>query len=233
MKRKKILVIEDEVNIIELIRMNLEMHGFNVISSVTGEEGIEKTLNEFPDLILLDLMLPGMDGLEICKRIRMEKATSKIPIIMLTAKSEEMDKVIALELGADDYITKPFGIRELVARIKAVLRRIDEKEEKIVEEVNVIKVYDISINMDKHMVQKNRTPVEFTLKEFNLLKELAQNREKVLSRKYLIEHVLGQDKTTDSRSIDVHITNMRKKLGTSDKTSNYIETVRGIGYKIN
>jgi len=233
MKRKKILVIEDEVNIIELIRMNLEMHGFNVISSVTGEEGIEKTLNEFPDLILLDLMLPGMDGLEICKRIRMEKATSKIPIIMLTAKSEEMDKVIALELGADDYITKPFGIRELVARIKAVLRRIDEKEEKIVEEVNVIKVYDISINMDKHMVQKNRTPVEFTLKEFNLLKELAQNREKVLSRKYLIEHVLGQDKTTDSRSIDVHITNIRKKLGTSDKTSNYIETVRGIGYKIN
>ena len=176
MKRKKILVIEDEVNIIELIRMNLEMHGFNVISSVTGEEGIEKTLNEFPDLILLDLMLPGMDGLEICKRIRMEKATSKIPIIMLTARSEEMDKVIALELGADDYITKPFGIRELVARIKAVLRRIDEKQEKIVEEVNVIKVYDISINMDKHMVQKNGTPVELTLKEFNLLKELAQNR---------------------------------------------------------
>ncbi|MBF8982267.1 response regulator transcription factor [Lutibacter sp. B2] len=233
MKRKKVLVIEDEVNIIELIRMNLENHGFNVISSVTGEEGIEKTLNEFPDIILLDLMLPGMDGLEICKRIRMEKAISKIPIIMLTAKSEEMDKVIALELGADDYITKPFGIRELVARIKAVLRRIDEKEENIVEEVNVIKVYDISINMDKHMVHKNENPVDLTLKEFNLLKELAQNREKVLSRKYLIEHVLGQDKTTDSRSIDVHITNIRKKLGTSDEISNYIETVRGIGYRMN
>ncbi|QXM07063.1 response regulator transcription factor [Crassaminicella indica] len=224
--KRSVLIIEDEINIIELLRINLENYGFDVMTAMTGEEGLEKTLKEFPDIILLDIMLPGMDGFEICKRIRREKTTSKIPIIMLTAKSEEMDKVLALEIGADDYITKPFGIRELVARIKAVLRRIDEKEDTD-ERLNIIRVGDIFIDIDKHIVKKNGIKLELTLKEFNLLKVLAENREKVLSRKYLLDEI--SEGSSDPRSIDVHITNLRKKLGAS---SGYIETIRGIGYKM-
>ncbi|SNX52776.1 response regulator transcription factor [Thermoanaerobacterium sp. RBIITD] len=223
-----ILVIEDEAHILELLRYNLEAQGYNVILTDNGKDGIEKCVENTPDLVLLDLMLPDIDGLDVCKNIKRNEQLKNIPIIMLTAKSEEFDKVLGLELGADDYITKPFSIRELLARIKVVLRR--SKNDKDVDEI--IKFGDILIDTEKHIVYKSGEILDLTLKEFELLKLLSQNIGKVLTRDYLLDKVWGYEYAGETRTVDVHIRHLRKKIEDDDKSPIYIETVRGIGYKL-
>lgn len=229
MARKKVLVVDDEQYIVELIQFNLENSGFNVVASDNGEDAIEMAQEEMPDAIILDLMLPGMDGFEVCKQIRMEEKTRKIPIIMLTAKGEETDKVLGLELGADDYLTKPFSVRELIARIKAVLRRFEEVPQK---QVKTIKIHDIVIDTEKYEVMKLEKRIDLTLKEFELLRILAENRGKVLSRNSLLDEVWGYNYFGETRTVDVHIRHLRKKIEDNDRHHIYIETIRGIGYKM-
>lgn len=223
-----ILVIEDEAHILELLRYNLEAQGYIVVLTDNGKEGLEKCRELSPDLLLLDLMLPDMDGIDICKKMKADEHLKNIPIIMLTAKSEEVDKILGLELGADDYITKPFSIRELLARIKVVLRRSKNDNE----ENEIIKFGDITIDTEKHIVYKGNEILDLTLKEFELLKLLSKNRGKVLTRDYLLDKVWGYEYAGETRTVDVHIRHLRKKIEDDDKLPMYIETVRGIGYKL-
>lgn len=225
----KVLVVDDEVHIVELIKFNLEGNGYSVIEAYDGHNALEIAKKDDIDIVILDLMLPGIDGIEVCRRLRKDPATEKIPIIMLTAKSEETDKVLGLEIGADDYLTKPFSVRELIARMKAVLRRsIDD----IKVESKIIKIDDIQIDIEKHEVTKADTKIELTLKEFELLRILADNRGKVLSRNMLLDEVWGYDYFGETRTVDVHIRHLRKKIEDNDKFPKYIETIRGVGYKI-
>ena len=224
----KILVVDDENHIVELISFNLETNGYEVISAFDGEEAIKKAQTENPALIILDLMLPKVDGIEVCRKIKGNDETSHISIIMLTAKSDETDKIIGLEIGADDYMTKPFSVKELMARVKAVLRRNKSKDSLSTS----IKIGDIVIDDEKHEVIKSDKKIELTLKEFELLKVLAVNRGKVLSRNILLDEVWGYDYFGDTRTVDVHIRHIRKKIEDDDKNPEYIETIRGIGYKI-
>lgn len=226
---KKILVVDDEEHIIELIRFNLETNGYCVIEANDGNEALKKVKEEKPDLVILDLMLPSIDGIEICKILRKDKETEKLPIIMLTAKSEEIDMIIGLEIGADDYITKPFSVRELLARIKAVLRRTQERQER---RENVIKIGDITIDVEKHEVTKKGKKIDLTLKEFELLRILSEKRGNVLTRNYLLDEIWGYDYFGDTRTVDVHIRHLRRKIEDDDKNPQYIQTIRGIGYKI-
>ncbi|MTI49028.1 winged helix-turn-helix domain-containing protein [Sporosalibacterium faouarense] len=225
----KVLVVDDEEHIVELIKFNLEGNGYEVIEAYDGIRAIELAKNEKIDIVILDLMLPGTDGIEVCRTLRKDPSTEKLPIIMLTAKSEETDKVLGLEIGADDYITKPFSVRELIARMKAVLRRSkdDKKEEK-----KIIEIHDIIIDVEKHEVTRNNEKVELTLKEFELLRILAENRGKVLSRNMLLDEVWGYDYFGETRTVDVHIRHLRKKIEENDKAPKYIETIRGVGYKM-
>jgi two-component system alkaline phosphatase synthesis response regulator PhoP len=230
---QRVLVVEDETNIQELLKYNLEKNGYNVIVADNGVDGLEEALANVPDIILLDLMLPGLDGLEVCKRLRMEKRTKKVPILMLTAKSEELDKVLGLELGADDYITKPFSIKELIARIRAALRRMDEgrsdeppKEEK----VKILKVKDIEIDCEKYEVRKNGEKVALTLKEFELLKMLVESKGKVLTRDFLLDKIWGYDYAGETRTVDVHIRHLRQKMNDDEGSEQLIQTIRGVGY---
>lgn len=229
----KILVVDDEEHITELLRFNLEANGYTVIEAADGQTGIDLAKSEKPDLILLDLMLPVIDGVEVCRRLRLDEETEHLPIIMLTAKSDEIDKIIGLEMGADDYMTKPFSVRELLARIKAVLRRQRDAggahEE---EESGVITIGDITINEDKHEVRKRDEILDLTLKEFRLLSLLARNKGKVLSRNFLLDEIWGYDYFGEIRTVDVHIRHLRKKIEDDDKNPEYIETIRGVGYKI-
>ncbi|MCR4430072.1 MAG: response regulator transcription factor [Tepidanaerobacteraceae bacterium] len=229
MAKEKILVVDDEPHIVELVRFNLEAGGFKVFEAVDGQKAIELAQSEKPDLILLDLMLPGIDGLEVCRILRQQKPTQDIPIIMLTAKSEEIDKVLGLEMGADDYITKPFSPRELTARVKAVLRRSSSSEKN----ENSIKIGNLFMDIEKHEVLVAGEKQEFTPKEFDLLKLLASNPGKVFSREYLLENIWGYDYLGDTRTVDVHIRHLRQKIERDSEKPVYIETVRGIGYKFN
>lgn len=224
----KILVVDDENHIVELIKFNLEANGYEVISAFNGEEAIEKVSDEKPDLVILDLMLPKIDGIEVCRKVKGNNDTSHISIIMLTAKSDETDKIVGLEIGADDYMTKPFSVKELMARVKAVLRRNNSNDDLN----NTIKIGDIVIDDEKHEVIKAGKKVELTLKEFELLKVLALSRGKVLSRNILLDEVWGYDYFGDTRTVDVHIRHIRKKIENDDKNPEYIETIRGIGYKM-
>lgn len=234
MSKKKILVVDDEENIVELIRMNLESSGYEVIDAYTGMEAITKTNSLIPDLILLDLMLPDIDGLQLCQMLRLNEQTKDIPIIMITAKSEESDKVKGLYMGADDYITKPFGIRELEARVKTVLRRADKTDiikDSTFTNIHILKFRDLIMDSDKYEVKIDNKEIDLTLTEFKILKLLLENNDRVTTRESILDEI-GTDKTkNDSRSIDVHIRNIRKKLE-EDITSEYIETIRGIGYKL-
>lgn len=228
----KILVVDDENHIVELIKFNLEANGYEVISAFNGKEAIEKVSDEKPDLVILDLMLPKIDGIEVCRKVKGNNDTSDISIIMLTAKSDETDKIVGLEIGADDYMTKPFSVKELMARVKAVLRR-NNSSDKVNEPLNnAIKIGDIVIDDEKHEVIKSDKKLELTLKEFELLKVLAINRGKVLSRNILLDEVWGYDYFGDTRTVDVHIRHIRKKIEDDDKNPEYIETIRGIGYKM-
>lgn len=228
MQRKKIFVVDDEEHIIELIKFNLEKNGYDVLTSDNGEDCIALLEENSVDLLVLDLMLPGMDGIEVCKEIRKKDRFNKLPIIMLTAKGEETDRILGLELGADDYITKPFSVRELVARIKAILRRTEGKSS---EKSIILQLKGITLDTEKHEVTVDGNIIELTLKEFELLKILIENRGKVLSRNLLLDEVWGFDYFGETRTVDVHIRNLRKKIG-DDDFGEYIETIRGVGYKI-
>lgn len=226
---KKILIIEDEPNIRELVRYNLKANGYECIEAEDGYMGVSMVHKEKPDLILLDIMLPRKNGYDICKELREEG--NKTPIIMLTAKTEEIDKVLGLELGADDYISKPFGIRELMARIKAVLRRYDNTHETLHPDEHVLRIDDLEINIERHQVTVGERLVALTLKEFELLAYLAENRGRVLTRDQLLDKVWGIEYVGETRTVDVHIRHLRKKLE-QDEEEAYIQTIRGKGYKI-
>lgn len=230
MPKELIFAVEDEVHIQQLIKYNLESNGYKVLCFDSGESLLEEVKSSAPDLFLLDLMLPGMDGLEVCRQLRANPRTKSIPVIMLTAKSEEFDKVLGLELGADDYLTKPFSVRELVARVKAILRRVANTTPV---EAEIIRHGEITIDQVRHEVYKNGRLVEMPLKEFELLKILLLNKGKVLSRELLLDKVWGFDYFGETRTVDVHIRYIRQKIEDDDSNPIYIETIRGIGYRFN
>lgn len=223
---KRILVVDDEKSIADIIKFNLEKEGYSVDLAFDGEEAITKVSNIKPSLIILDVMLPKKDGFQVLKEIRKEY---KIPVLMLTAKEEEVDKVLGLELGADDYITKPFSMRELIARVKANLRRVEYVNGEQTEE-DYLEVGDLSINFNKYEVRKNGQVVELTLREFELLKFLASNMEQVFTREQLLEEVWGYEYYGDIRTVDVTIRRLREKIEDNNGQYKYIMTKRGVGY---
>lgn len=223
---EKILVVEDEKNIRELIAFNLENAGYEVDTAADGREALDK-LSEEIDLVVLDLMLPEIDGMEVCRRMRGSESLRQTPIIMLTAKGEEVERILGLEMGADDYMTKPFSPRELVARIKAIFRRIKEfkaDSEKIKDEV--IEAGKLKLDIPRHEVVYGEEKIVLTPKEFELLRYLVINQGRVLSRDLLLEKIWGYEYAGDTRTVDVHVRRLRKKIN-----SDYITTVRGVGYK--
>ncbi len=227
MARAKILVVEDEVDILEVIEYNLSREGFRVLSSRDGDAGLRIARSDAPDLVLLDLMLPGLDGLEVCRRLKADTITCDIPIIMVTAKGEESDIVLGLGIGADDYMTKPFGPKELVARVKAVIRRRplvrkDGADERIV-------IGDLVIDIFRHEVLVDSEPLILTPTELRLLHLLATQPGRVFTRDQLLSRVIGDGAFVIGRNIDVHIRGMRSKLG---RHRDMIETVRGVGYRL-
>jgi len=226
MSAKKILIIEDEPDIVELIAYNLEREGYRVISANSGETGLAKVISEHPDLILLDIMLPGMNGLDVCRRLKSHDTTRHIPVIMLTARDEDADIVTGLELGADDYITKPFSPRVLLARARTVFRR---REESQTGDRQLITVGEITIDPGRHQVTAGGISVDLTHTEFSLLHVLGRRPSWVFSRSQLIDKLReGQYVITD-RAIDVQVANLRRKLGAC---GHYIQTIRGVGYRM-
>ena len=227
MPKEHILVIEDEEDIQALVQYNLAREGFRVTGSLTGEEGLQQARAEAPDLILLDLMLPGMDGLEVCRALKKNAETQAIPVVMMTAKGEEADVVAGLELGADDYVTKPFSPKVLIARVRAVLRR-GVREAAQESEESVIRVRDLVIHPGRNEVTVGGDPVELTYTEFRVLHFLASRPGWVFTRYQIVNAVRGDDYSVTDRAVDVQIVGLRKKLG---PCGSYIETVRGVGYR--
>jgi len=225
MAKEKILVVDDEEDILELVRYNLSREGYQVTGSLTGEDALRKVRSATFDLIVLDLMLPGMDGLAFTKTVKNDSRLRGIPIIMLTAKGEEADIVTGLELGADDYITKPFSPRVIIARVRAALRRQKEAPE---DEMAIVKIHDLDINPGRRSVLAKGDPIDLTYTEFQLLLLLAKRPGWVFSRSQIVDLIRGGDYPVTDRSVDVQIVGLRKKLGTYGK---YIETVRGVGYR--
>jgi DNA-binding response OmpR family regulator len=224
MKKPKIVVIEDEVDILEVINYNLSKEGFDVCSALDGEEGLGLIKKEVPDLVLLDLMLPGLDGIEICRKLKTDYSTRSIPIIMVTAKGEESDIVLGLGMGADDYMVKPFRPRELMARIRSVLRRGDFIEEG----EGVVSIDELVIDINRHQVKLEGKKIVLTAMEFKLLHFLASHPGQVFTRENLLNHVSTDDTFIIDRNIDVHIRSIRKKL---DKHRELIETIHRVGYR--
>jgi two-component system OmpR family response regulator/two-component system alkaline phosphatase synthesis response regulator PhoP len=222
-----ILVVDDEEPIQELLKFNLEKEGYQVITADDGPEALKTIEEKHPDLVVLDIMLPGMNGLEVCKLLRMNPKFSDLPVIMLTAKGEEIDKVLGLEIGADDYLTKPFSPRELLARIRARLRRM-----KPVEGGNELLRGDLRIDLERFSVSMRGEYVELTHKEFELLRVLAAHPGKVYSRDELLERVWGYEYAGDTRTVDVHVRHLRQKVEKDPSNPEYIETLRGIGYRL-
>lgn len=225
MAKEKILVVDDEEDILELVRYNLLKEGYTVDCVKSGEKAIAFAKSKSPDLIVLDLMLPGVDGLEVCKLLKADSTTSQVPIIMLTAKSEDADIVSGLELGADDFITKPFSPRVLIARIRAVLRRASRRK---IPTASIIKIHDFIIDSTRHEVIIAEQKVRLTPSEFKILSFLAGRPGWVFTRDQIIETVKGDDYIVTERSIDVQIVGLRKKLGEHGK---FVDTVRGVGYR--
>ena len=224
----KILIVDDEANIRQLVKYNLEKESYQILEAEDGFQGLRLAKTEKPDLMLLDLMLPQMDGLEVCRSLKGNPATAALPIIMLTAKSEEIDKVIGLELGADDYMTKPFSPRELVARVKAVLRR-SQKEASLPGELSVGR---LRFNFSRYEVHMGNAKLELTPKEYELLKMLATNLGKVFTREQLLEKVWGYEYFGDTRTVDVHVRHLRAKMAGDPETADAVETIRGFGYRL-
>ena len=224
MAKQKILVVDDEVDVTELLEFNLKAAGYDVISAEDGPTALRKARDQQPDLIVLDVMLPEMQGTDVCKELRRDPVTASIPIIMLTAKASEIDRVLGLELGADDYVTKPFSPRELVLRVRGLLRRgqtADQPQE-------VMKVGDLMVDIPKHQVTVKGKPVDLTATEFKLITTLVQRKGRVQSREQLLQDVWEYDSLIDTRTVDTHMRRLREKLGTAAR---YLDTVRGVGYR--
>ena len=231
MAKEKILIVDDEEHIVELIKFNLLNAGYDVLTANDGIEAVKIAKSERPSLLLLDLMLPGIDGFDVCKEIKRDSEMKKTSIIMLTAKGEELDKILGLELGADDYITKPFSVRELLARVKAVLRRTTTFEE--IEDKDVYDSQNLKVDFERHEVSVNENKVDLTLKEFELLQILIKNKGKILKRETLLDKIWGYEYIGETRTVDVHIRYLRKKIEEDDKNPRFIETIRGVGYRFN
>ena len=225
----QILVVDDEASIRELLTFNLKKNGYEVTAAADGREALAKAAGM--DLVLLDIMLPEVDGLEVCRRLKADPQTSGIPIIMLTAKAEEIDRVLGLELGADDYVVKPFSMRELLARVKAVLRRSakDSQSEKGREET--LKIGGLRLDFSSYQAWLHDEPIALTPKEYELLKLLVTNPGRAFTRDELLERIWGYEYYGDTRTVDVHIRHLRAKLKGDENISKAIETVRGIGYR--
>lgn len=224
---KRIYITEDEEDIREVIRCTLESFSYEISAFENAEDCLEAAQKEPPDLILMDIMLPGMDGITALKQLKTQRQTKGIPVIMLTAKSSEVDKVTGLDGGADDYITKPFGVLELAARVRAALR----KSETYAPKPEILSAGDITLDPNKRMVTQNGQPVELTLKEFELLRMLMENRDRVLPRETLLDKIWGYDYMGETRTLDMHVRTLRGKLGDNGEIQRYIKTVRGVGYR--
>jgi two-component system phosphate regulon response regulator PhoB len=224
MIKAKILVVDDEPDMLELIDLNLKGAGYQVTTALDGDEALKKARSLLPNLIILDLMLPEVDGLEVCKILRRDPTTSAIPIIMLTAKSAEVDRVLGLELGADDYVTKPFSPRELVLRVKRLLRNNEPPEEK----AERIQWKELVVDIPRHQASIKGKSIDLTATEFKLLTVLVQRRGRVQSREQLLQDVWEYDNLIDTRTVDTHMRRLREKLGAAAK---YLDTVRGVGYR--
>ncbi|MDR2899118.1 MAG: response regulator YycF [Clostridiales bacterium] len=225
---RKVLVVDDEKNIVDIVSFNLKKEGYEVLTGSDGEEGLKKALEEDPDLILLDIMMPKLDGFEVCKKIREKKDT---PIIMLTARAEEVDKVLGLELGADDYVTKPFGVRELMARVKANIRRKAQSVTESNESTEDISAYgDITIDSKRYEVKRKGELINLTRREFELIKFLATQQGQVFSRENLLEKVWGYEYFGDVRTVDVTVRRLRAKIEENPEYPKYVLTKRGVGY---
>ncbi|MFQ5604800.1 MAG: response regulator [bacterium] len=224
MAKKKILIVEDEEDILELVSFHFQQDGFDTMHARSGDEALDKVDASLPDLIILDLMLPEKSGTEVCKILKQQNATRNIPIIMLTAKAEEIDRIVGFELGADDYVTKPFSPRELILRAKAILKRLQTSEE----EKEILHFGGLTIDRPKHQVMVHDVPVELTATEFKLLQTLVERKGRVQSREMLLETVWGYDYVGFTRTVDTHIKRLRTKLS---KLGAAIETIRGVGYR--
>ncbi|HOG08124.1 MAG: response regulator [Syntrophales bacterium] len=229
MTRKIILIADDERDIVELIAYNLEREGFSVLKAYDGKRAWDRTRQSKPDLVLLDLMMPGTPGMDVCRAIRGHAETSAIPVIMLTAKAEPVDKILGLELGADDYITKPFHVRELIARVRAVLRRTKPRPED--ETPEAFDFRGLHIDFGTYRVTVDGRPVELSTLEFKLLKFLTGRPGRVFSREQLLDRVWGDEAFVEPRTVDVHISRLRAAIEADKETPRFILTVRGIGYK--
>lgn len=225
MEKATILVVDDEEDIIELVELNLAREGYRVVGCTTGEKALEIARSKLPSLIVLDLMLPGMDGLEVCRRLKSSPKTGHIPIVMLTAKAEETDIIMGLELGADDYVTKPFSGKVLAARVRRLLRRAAEPAS----EQEVIKVHDLTIDPARHEVWAKDSKIDLTRTEFDILRTLAKRPGQVWSRYQIVNAIHDSDYFVTDRAVDVQIVSLRRKLG---PCAAYIETVRGVGYRL-
>ena len=224
MPRENILIVDDEEDVLELVRYNLSKEGYRTETAISGEEALTKARTKLPDLIILDLMLPGVDGLQVCKNLKSDAKTENIPVVMLTAKGEETDIVTGLELGADDYVTKPFSPKVLIARVRRILQRTIARDL----EKTSLKIHELVINPSRREVLINNKPIELTFTEFNTLYTLAKRPGQVFTRYQIIDAVRGEDYIVTDRAIDVQMVSLRKKLGSHGK---YIETVRGVGYR--
>jgi len=233
-KPRRILVVEDEEDIVGLLTFHLEKEGYQVQSALDGAVALQHAFNNPPDLVILDIMLPEVDGLEVCRRLRSNKLTASVPVLMLSARKEELDKVLGLELGADDYMVKPFGIRELIARVRAMLRRLEQKEDVVdIEqaEESILQFGEIVLYPERHQVTVRGEACSLTHKEFLLLQLLMLNSGKVLTRELLLDKVWDYEVEVDTRTVDVHVRYLRQKIEDDPANPTYIETVRGVGYR--
>lgn len=224
MAKENILIVDDEEDVLELVRYNLEKNGYKTETASTGEEALAKANARLPDLVILDLMLPGIDGLEVCKKLKNDSKTQNIPVIMLSARGEEADIVTGLELGAEDYITKPFSPKILVARVRRILHRAIAGDL----EKTPVKIHELTIDPARRQVMIKNKPVDLTFTEFNILYALAKRPGMVFTRYQIVDALHGDDYLVTDRAVDVQIVGLRKKLGACNK---YIETVRGVGYR--
>ncbi len=225
--RQRIVIIEDEKDIVDLVRYNFRKEGFEVESDSSGKDGLEYLRKNSVDLVLLDIMLPDLDGIEICKRVRADERLKSLPIIFLTARGEEIDRVVGLEIGADDYVVKPFSPRELVARVKAVLRR----QEQALGKTEVIEVAGLRLDSRTHEATLHGRSIQLSALEFKLLHFLASQPRRVFSREQLLDNVWGRDRFVTPRTVDVHIRRIREKIETQEGVPHYVQTVRGSGYR--
>ncbi|MEJ2007602.1 MAG: winged helix-turn-helix domain-containing protein [Acidobacteriota bacterium] len=225
--RQRIVIIEDEKDIVDLVRYNFRKEGFDVESFSAGRDGLEYLRQNSADLVLLDIMLSDLDGIEICKRVRADERLKSLPIIFLTAKGEEIDRVVGLEIGADDYVVKPFSPRELVARVKAVLRR----QEQVLGKAEVVEVSGLRLDSRTREVSVHGNPIQLSALEFKLLHFLASQPRRVFSREQLLDNVWGRDRFVTPRTVDVHIRRLREKIESQEGAAHYVQTVRGSGYR--